>query len=102
MVVKRLILQGLSESTAGRRHPPRADLPIYCRSLPSGQLCEGGLDRLIDLGRALCLHAVQDVGIEVEGDRNAGMSKSFADDLRVNPGPEGMRGVGVAQIVEAH
>ena len=47
-------------------------------------------------------HAFEDVRVEVEGNRNAGMSKPFTDDLRVNPSPESMRGVGVPQIVEAH
>lgn len=60
-------------------------------STPFNPALRGGLDRLIDLSCALCLHGFQDARIEVEGNRNAGMPKSFTDDLRVNPGPESTR-----------
>ena len=41
------------------------------------------------------------VGVQVERDADGGVAEPFADDLRVDAGLEGERGVGVPQVVEA-
>jgi hypothetical protein len=54
---------------------------------------------------AICcclLNAWQNVAVEVERDRDARVAESLLRNFRMDPGREQLRGVGVAQIVQAH
>ena len=55
----------------------------------------------LELVRGAALHGRQDVAVRVQGDRDAGMSKAFADDFRILAGHQEQGRAGVPEIVHA-
>ena len=56
--------------------------------------------RFVDRGRRGAVHAGQDVGVGVQGERDAGVSQEFLDVLGVNVSGEEQGGAGVPEVVE--
>ena len=61
----------------------------------------GRLECGIDFGDRVLLHSGQDVRIEVQRDPDLGVPQPFTGDLRMDAAAQHVRGMGVAQIVEA-
>jgi len=60
-----------------------------------------GFEKGGDSVGSVAVHAFGDVGVDVEGDRRAGMSEAFLDHLDVDAVLQRERGPGVPEVVQA-
>jgi len=61
-----------------------------------------GAHRQVNAIGRLGLQAGQDMAVEIDRNRHAGMAETFLRHFRVNAGGQQVGGVAVAQIVQSH